>query len=259
MVWPMKHIRDVQVHLVPSLVPPGRLGGTVAIAIDVLRATTTMVQALAAGCLAIRPCAEVDEALALASSFPAGKSLLGGERGGLPLPGFDLGNSPREYTAKRCKGLTLIMTTTNGTRALLKAGEADRAFAAAFVNFSAVCEQVCQDPRPLHILCAGTGGEPTLEDTLLAGAFVDVLSETQDVHLNDSARLAWDAFENHGRILFGALEISQGGEDLIRIGMKDDLTVCAEVDRFHIAPEIRRDPFRLEVGSVGIVKSRWRK
>src|SRR5438105_15063042 len=111
--------RDVQVHLLPALAAPGRLRGSVAVVIDVLRATTTIVHALAAGCTAVRPVAEVDEARALADRLPAGKVLLGGERGGAPLPGFDLGTSPREYTARRCKGTTLVLTTSNATRALL--------------------------------------------------------------------------------------------------------------------------------------------
>src|SRR5262245_8863015 len=111
--------RDVHVHLLPELVPPEALAGGVAVVIDVLRATTTVVHALAAGCAAVRPCAGVDEARALAGSMRAGRVLLGGERGGLPLPGFDAGNSPREYTPAVCRGTTLVLTTTNGTRALL--------------------------------------------------------------------------------------------------------------------------------------------
>jgi 2-phosphosulfolactate phosphatase len=251
--------REVCVHLLPQLAAPGRLNGALAVAIDVLRATTTIVHALAAGCVAVRPCAEVDEARHLADHLPAGKVLLGGERGGKPLPGFDLGNSPREYTTKRCKGTTLVLTTSNGTHAVLRAAEAERVLIAAFVNFSAVCEQICRDSRPVHIVCAGAEGEPCLEDTLLAGGIVDVLCEEIDVRLNDSARLAWDCFENHGRILAGALEVSKGGTQLREIGYADDIAAAAEVDRFALVPELRREPLRIEVGSVGIVKSRWQK
>src|SRR5205085_3368282 len=127
-----------------------------------------------------------------ADSMRAGRVLLGGERGGVAPDGFDLGNSPREYTGHVCRGRALVLTTTNGTRALLRAAEADRILVAAFVNYSAVCEQLRQDPRPIHMVCAGTNGTVTLEDTLLAGALVDYLSEVGDVRLNDSARLAWD-------------------------------------------------------------------
>jgi 2-phosphosulfolactate phosphatase len=251
--------RDVCVHLLPQLAAPGRLTGSLAVVIDVLRATTTIVHALAAGCVAVRPCLEVDEARRIADHLPAGKVLLGGERGGVPLAGFDLGNSPREYTARRCKGTTLVLTTSNGTVALGRAAEAERVLVAAFVNFSAVCEQIILDPRPVHIVCAGSEGEPCLEDTLLAGAFVDFLCEETDARLNDSARLAWDCFENHGRILAGALEISKGGVHLAGLGYRDDVIDAGQVDRFALVPELRREPLRLEVGAAGIVKSRWQK
>src|SRR5437773_10943677 len=104
--------REVQVHLLPALVPSGRLTGGLAVVIDVLRATTTMIHALAAGCTCVRPCAEVEEARALAGTMRVGRVLLGGERDGLPLDGFDTGNSPGEYTPKLCKGTALVMTTT---------------------------------------------------------------------------------------------------------------------------------------------------
>jgi 2-phosphosulfolactate phosphatase len=249
--------REVHVFLLPDLAPPGQLADGVAVVIDVLRATTTMIHALAAGCLAVRPCAEVAEARDLADHMPAGKVLLGGERGGRPLPGFDLGNSPGEYCAKICKGTTLVLTTTNGTRALLRAAEAERVLVAGFVNYSAVCEQLRQERRPIYILCAGTEGEVTLEDTLLAGAFVDFLCETGTVRLSDAARLAWDCFEMHGRVLEGALELSRGGAALIELGYDDDLRVCARIDQFNLVPELRRDPLRVEVGAVGIAKRHW--
>jgi 2-phosphosulfolactate phosphatase len=255
----MANDREVQVHLLPQLAPPGRLAGSLALVIDVLRATTTMIHALAAGCIAVRPCLEVEEARHLAGQMRAGRVLLGGERGGSPLPGFDLGNSPREYTAALCRGNTLVLTTTNGTRALLRAAEAERTLVAGFVNYSAVCEQLRLDTRPVHIVCAGTEGEVTLEDTLLAGALVEFLSEAFDVRLNDGARLAWDCFENHGRVLLGALELSLGGERLKQLGYDEDIRAAAKVDQFALVPELRRDPLRVEVGSVGIVKSHWQQ
>ncbi|MCI0642527.1 MAG: 2-phosphosulfolactate phosphatase [Gemmataceae bacterium] len=249
--------RDVRVHLAPELTRDSDWPGSLAVVIDVLRASTTIVHALAAGCVAVRPCAEVEEAQTLVGH--AGKSLLAGERGGKPIPGFNLGNSPQEFTAARCKNTTLIFTTTNGTRAFLKAAAADRVLVGAFVNFSAVCEQILHDPRPLHIVCAGRDGQPALEDTLLAGALVDFLCDTTEVALNDSARLAWDSFENHGRFLREALELCEAGQYLKRLGYRDDVMAAAQVDKFALVPELRRDPLRIELGSVGIVKSHWPK
>src|SRR5437016_8631836 len=103
----MSSERPVRVHLSPALAPPGGLAGGLAVVIDVLRATTTIVHALAAGCVCVRPCAEVEEARTIADGLRAGKVLLGGERSGQPLTGFDVGNSPAEYVPRRCKGTTL--------------------------------------------------------------------------------------------------------------------------------------------------------
>jgi 2-phosphosulfolactate phosphatase len=259
--------REVRVSLVPQWATPERLSGRVAVVIDVLRASTTIVHALAAGCSAVLPCAEVEEARRLADGMRAGKVLLAGERDGRPLPGFDLGNSPAEFTAARCRGTTLVLTTSNGTRALLKTaaalggdgGPAGRVLIAGFVNFSAVCEQLTRDVRPVHIVCAGDGGEVALEDALLAGALVDFLSEAGAVCLNDGARLAWDGFAHHGRVLAGALEVSAGGAHLRRLGYDDDVRAAAVVDQFTLVPELRRDPTRVEIGAVGIVSKHWLK
>jgi 2-phosphosulfolactate phosphatase len=251
--------RDVHVYLLPSLAPRGSLAGGVAVAIDVLRSSTTIIHALAAGCKMVRICTEVDEARDVAGQMRAGRVILAGERQGQPLPGFDLGNSPAEFTPNRCKGCTLVLTTTNGSQALLRSAEAERALVASFVNYSAVCEQLRLDVRPLHIVCSGTEGKVALEDTLLAGALVDFLCDSFEVNLDDSARLAWDCFENHGRVLPGALEISAGGARLRDLGYHDDIRAAAAVDKFALVPELRRDPLRVEVGAVGIVQSHWKR
>jgi 2-phosphosulfolactate phosphatase len=251
--------RELQVHLLPQLVPEGRLKGGTAIVIDVLRATTTIVHALAAGCTCVRPCCEIDEAKKLADGMRAGKVILAGERGGEKIPGFDRGNSPREFTTATAQGLTLVLTTTNGTRAMLRAAEAERVILAAFVNFSAACEQVRADKRPLHIICAGTDGEPSVEDTLLAGAFVDVLCERYELRLNDTARMAWDCFENNGPLLRSTLEVGRGGQTLKKLGYDEDIAAAAEIDSLMLVPELKRDPLRIEIGSVGVAASYWPK
>src|SRR5262249_53674655 len=155
---------------------------------------TTIVHALAAGCSCVHPCLEVEEARALGDRTRAGRVLLAGERGGRLIPGFDLDNSPRHFTPRNCPGAAIVMTTTNGPRALLRGAPAARTIIAAFVNYSAVCEQLRHDGRPVCIVCAGTDGDVTLEDTLLAGALVDFLCDQGPVRLNDGARLAWDCF-----------------------------------------------------------------
>src|SRR5436305_14229841 len=110
----MPEERDVQVHLLPCQAPPGRLAGGLAVVIDVLRATTTIVHALAAGAACVRPCAEVEEARALAGRMRVGRALLGGERGGVATPGSNMSNTPRASPARASQSTTVELTTTNG-------------------------------------------------------------------------------------------------------------------------------------------------
>lgn len=245
--------------MLPELTSAKSLEGGVVVVIDVLRATTTIVHALAAGCLSVIPCLDVEEALAQSRGFPRENVILGGERQGKPLPGFDRGNSPGEYTSSNCRSCTLVLTTTNGTRALLQARQAERVLIAAFVNYSAVCEQLRLETRPVHILCAGHAGEIALEDTILAGAFVDFLSQLGSVKLNDSARIAWDCYDLHGAILEGALEVSAGGVLLAGLGYDEDIRQAARVDLYTLVPQMRVDPVRIEVGAVSTGKSYWKK
>ena len=98
-------------------------------------------------------------------------------------------------------------------------------------------------------------GEPI--SGLLAGALVDFLCQIGEARLNDAARMAWDCFENHGQVLLGALEVSQGGAILRRLGYDEDIRAAAQVDQFALVPELRRDPLRVEVGAVGIAQSHW--
>lgn len=254
----MSLTRDIHVYLLPDLAPPHILSDGVAVAIDVLRTTTSIVHALAAGSTAIIPCEELEEARALAGEMPVGRGLLVGEREGLPPPGFDLGNSPRKFTTQLCKGATIILSTTNGARALIRSAKAARCLVAAFVNYSAICEQLLHEMRPVYIVCAGTDGDVTLEDTLLAGAVVDCLCEHRSIRLNDGARLAWDCFEAQGGYLESALKLSRGGQKLCHLDFEEDISTAARVDAFNLVPELRRDPLRIEVGSVGIATSHWK-
>src|SRR5262245_18019417 len=107
----------VRVHFLPSHVEPAELAGTTCAVLDVLRATTTMAQALASGAREVIPCLTVEDAQAQAAKLPAGQVVLGGERGGLRIAGFQLGNSPAEYTPATVASKSVVMTTTNGTKA----------------------------------------------------------------------------------------------------------------------------------------------
>jgi 2-phosphosulfolactate phosphatase len=237
-------MRQLRVHFLPDAIVPSELAGSSAVVIDVLRASTTIVYALAAGARAVVPCATIASARERAVSLPKGQAILGGERGGLPIEGFALGNSPAEYTSETVGGKTLVLTTTNGTRALLHCASAAEVAIAAFVNLSAVCKWLADRSR-VDLVCAGTDGQLTREDALVAGAIVCRLRAGGDWRPNDDAIVAGELWrpiieqsppaELRARVV-EAMRESLGGQNLIAIGMEHDIELAAEIDRFDIVP-----------------------
>src|SRR5438132_9688378 len=123
-------------HFLPTLMDPDELRDGTAVVIDVLRASTTICHALAAGAREVIPCLEVEEARRVAADNSGSRPMLGGEREGVRIEGFDLGNSPGEYRPDTVGGRTVVFTTTNGTRAMLGCRSARRVLIGSFVNFS---------------------------------------------------------------------------------------------------------------------------
>ena len=233
-------------HFLPQLVEPQALAGAAVVVIDVLRATTTIVHALAAGAREVRPCLEIDEARQLAASYPAGETVLGGERQGVRIEGFDLGNSPTEYTPERVRGRTVVFTTTNGTRAMMRCREARRVLVGALVNRRAVAAALAGEDQ-VHCVCAGTHGEITREDVLLAGSLAELLTAAgngADWTLNDEARLALDAWcvafpaGSTADDLTRQLAETQGGRNLVAEGFTPDIATAALLDAFAIVPHL---------------------
>ena len=181
----------VHVALTPAEPTPFALDGSAVIVIDVLRATTTVVAACTAGCLGVIPVADTDAARAVAADFPRDAVVLGGERGGEPIAGFDLGNSPTEYTAERVGGRTIILTTTNGTSAMKRAGLARASAAAALTNVGAAADWAFTQGRHVTVLCAGDDGALSLEDAVCAGLLVQrMAARAPGVKLSDAAVVA---------------------------------------------------------------------
>lgn len=242
--------RVLQVHTLPSHIDEQQLAGSAVIVIDLLRATTTICHALAAGAKEVVPFREIDNTLAAAERAGRTNVVLGGERGGRRIEGFDLGNSPTEFSRQIVQGRSVYITTTNGTRALYHARLAKRVIVGAIVNLSAVVAAVREEPR-VDIVCAGTGGEETFEDILAAGAMVTGLRQFADAdwQLNTAASAAADAWQRllHDAAAAGrtpadqlaiALRDTLGGRNLIEVGLGDDLADCAAIDSLKIAPEL---------------------
>lgn len=250
--------RKLTVHVLPTLFEPCDMQGGIAVVIDVLRATTTIAYALGNGACSIIPCETIEAAVQLrddardATGKVNGVSahlLLGGERGGDLIPGFDLGNSPSEWSRDVVANRDVAFTTTNGTKALLRAVMADRIITGAFANLQAVVNFLLSDTRPIHLVCAGTVGNVSSEDCLFAGAVVDrLLAERRrsraaneaTFDLCDAAQLVLSYWQNTANTQDGAfrvLETGSGGRNLMRLGLEADIRIAATLNQVDLVPE----------------------
>ena len=247
--------RPIHVHLVPSLFKPPMLAGGTAVMIDVLRASTTICHALHAGADRVVPRGSIDDARRTAADLrAAGKpALLAGERMCVKIKGFDLGNSPTEYTPEamtdeRGAGRPIVLTTTNGTAALLRCLEAEEALVGAFANLSALCDHLAGGAGPVHFVCAGTDRNVTGEDALFAGRAANRLIESGvgdfDHHDSDAAKLA-SAFAAAHPDTAALLANSRGGRNLARLDRGADVPVCAAVDSAPVVPRLTGDALRI--------------
>lgn len=231
----------IDVCFTPAEVVPSDLGNQVVVVIDVLRATSTIVEALANGARMVVPASGIDDAVRIAQAVGRDNALLCGERRSLPIEGFDLGNSPREMTRERVEGRSLIMTTTNGTAALLAGAGGRRTLVGSFLNLSAVADELAQDGGPVTILCSGREKRFALEDAICAGALVRaVAARTKGpVERNDAALAAEMLAELRPGSLEEVLRNTAAGRQLAEAELDGDITLCASVDRYGIVPHYR--------------------
>ena len=222
---------------------------TVCVVFDVLRATSTMVTALGNGATAIVPVAEIPEALRIRNRQP--EVLLAGERDGVRIEGhmtggieFDLGNSPREFTAARVGGRTIVMTTTNGTRALRACAPAAAVLLGSFLNLRATAEAIKQR-SPQHLLLVGSGtlDQAAYEDLLGAGALCDLLwSKYGGGAVADSAHIARRLFHLEQNDLLAAVAQSRNGRRLMaHPDLRDDVPFCVRRDLFSLVAELGKN------------------
>lgn len=224
---------NVRVARLPGELTWARRG--IAAVIDVLRATTVITRALDSGASEVIVCGEIPDAFRLAQQLDP-RPLLCGERNCFPIPGFDLGNSPVEYQSETVSGKRLVMTTTNGTRAVLAAQDFPQIIAAAFNNLAAVIDYLSSHAE-VSIVCAGTDGMLTHEDMLLAGAIVTgLLNSSGSPHpptAGTAEREAFDLWSEHlsaGRSLYEVLGETLGGRNLKKAGYDEDIRTCAALN-----------------------------
>lgn len=210
------------------------LGEATVVVIDVLRATTTIIEALANGARAIYPTDSTEEAVRLAASLGREDTLLCGERKGLKVEGFDLGNSPREFSSEAILDKKLVMSTTNGTKALGVVQEGARILPCAFTNLTAVSKAVADDEHVI-VICAGREDRFALDDALCAGHLIQriIVDRDDEPELDDASRASL-AFASARKPTRRFLAMTEGGVAVTDIGFKDDLQICADVDRHDI-------------------------
>ena len=223
---------------IPEEIKNIKLAGKLVVIIDVLRASSTIVTALANGCRGFIPILSPDQAKKKAQQFEKERVLLGGEREGIKIDGFDLGNSPREYKREAVKDKTIIFSTTNGVKTLEMVKGAHRIIIGSFLNLQAVCNYCTNYKGDISIICAGKEGRFSLEDTACAGMIINSLRDVfpvacQEVDVNLTARLLYEKFGNN---ILEILRRSQHGRYLESIGLDEDLKFCSQLDLFHIVP-----------------------
>ncbi len=234
----------VDVVFLPKDLTEAQVSGRAVAVFDVLRATTTMTAALAAGAREIRVFASTDEARSVAKTF-TGAKLLCGETRCLPPEGFDLGNSPGAYVADVVRDRTLLMSTTNGTRAIVAARQAQKLFVAALVNARAAAEALVRSKLDITLLCAGTDGAVAPEDLVGAGAVVFELLEKAEVNTSANAAEAQTLFLAGKDDLPRHLRVTTGAKNVIAAGLESDVDFAARLNVFDVVGEV--DPQNLIV------------
>jgi 2-phosphosulfolactate phosphatase len=238
---------QLEVMLTPGDVQQDRLSQRCVVVFDVLRATTTMTAALAAGVAEIRVFESLDSAAMAAGKFN-GPRVLCGERNCLPPAGFDLGNSPAGFVGELHARRTVFISTTNGTRAIVAARNAKRLLIGAIINASSVARRLSSFNSDVTLLCAGTGGQPAMEDLLGAGAVIDELMQLAKVQLEgDSALMALRLFRAcHGE-LRAVMAETAGGRNVLAVGLGADIDFAAKLDSMDVVGRVEEGPLRVVV------------
>lgn len=216
------------------------------VVIDVLRATSTIITALAHYASSVIPVETVGQAKAIEDNG----DLLGGERFCKKIAGFHLGNSPLEYEEKVVANRRIILTTTNGTRAIQKSVRGSQLLITSFLNASASVKRILERKKDVHIVCSGTRNQYAIEDGLCAGLLIELLyGSTPDIETDDLGETLRSAYAYHRNNLADVMMKSESGKRLQRLGLQDDVSYCAQLDLFDFVPVLAEGiPFSIQKG-----------
>lgn len=205
--------------------------GKTTVVIDVLRASTTIIQALQNGAREIIPVASVEFAVKVSGGMFGGQTLLGGERNTKKIEGFALGNSPLEYTPEVVNGKTIILFTTNGSKAIVKAKFSENLFVAAFTNLNAVANHLAKLDKDFEIICAGRGNQFAMEDVICAGKLITEIQKiNRGVEFSDSAKASVLLSKSSGKSLLSVMKQTDHGKILIENNFGEDIKFCSRIN-----------------------------
>jgi 2-phosphosulfolactate phosphatase len=230
----MSVTRSIDVCLSPDLMHLYKVEDRTVVVVDILRATSCMTTALAHGIASIIPVASLEEGLALKSD----EVYTAGERDGKKVDGFDLGNSPFEYMQEHLHGKSVAFTTTNGTQAIVKSLGAREIVIGSFLNLSAVVSHLRESANNILVVCAGWKGKFNLEDTLFAGALVELLADrvAPECDAPLAARSLYKAAKNN---MADFLKNSSHVQRLARLGIEKDVVFCLTADIYNVVPVLQ--------------------
>jgi 2-phosphosulfolactate phosphatase len=253
---------QVELHFTPHQIDELALRDKTVVVIDVLRASTSIAAALHNGAKEIIPVTTVERAVKISGNLFGDHVLRGGERNGKVIEGFNLGNSPFDYSEEKIKGKAIIFSSTNGSLAIEKARFARNVAIGAFVNISLTVQFIKELHQDFIILCAGNTGMFSLEDSVCAGMLVQKMTEDGDFELllSDAAIAATMLYKGYSRSLLKMVKNSEHGRFLTSIGFADDLPVCAGVDTIPVLPQlvgsvikVKRDPEKADSPKVPVM------
>jgi 2-phosphosulfolactate phosphatase len=224
--------KKLEVVSSPSLIGLYDLEGKNVVVVDILRATTTICEALNNGAEAVIPVLSVEMAL----EYKDSGYLLAAERGGEKVQGFPMGNSPKEYTKEVVEGKSVVLTTTNGTKCIHMSSKAKRIFIGSFLNLTALAEELMKLPEDLIIFCAGWRDNFNLEDFLFAGALANKLMGEFD-HECDSTLAAMDLYDLVKGDLTNYIKTASHAKRFERLGIKSEVEVCTVIDKVDVVPQ----------------------
>lgn len=207
------------------------------VVIDVLRATTTIVTALQNGAKEIIPVGSVEFAMQVSGNAFSGHTLLGGERNTLKIDGFALGNSPLEYVPNIVKGKSIVLFTTNGSKAIVKARFSTNLFILSFLNVQAAAQKIISLNEDVEILCSGNSGKFSFEDSACAGMLISsIIDLKENIELNDSSKVSKLIYDKNKNNLEKMLSETEHGQKLISAGFREDIKFAAQENKFDIVP-----------------------